>query len=172
MQRQEVPLSEEGLQLGDKWALKAPVWKRFNLRHVKLEQIHRQKDAWFQDVLNKIRNGILLTEEELQALRAKKILPPKAFAVTLMSRLDRVRRFNEAQLRAINTEPHSWTALDSVRKLHHRPEDRILPRSAQTSMESEEHRQSLKNHRLPTALTLKAVPKSFSYQTLIRNGAW
>jgi len=153
------PSLRKAFKPGDKWAFKAPVWKQLNLRHVKLEQIHRQKDARFQDVLNKIRNGILLSEEEWQALRSKKTLPPKAFAVRLMSRLDRVRLFNEAQLSAINSKPHSWNALDSVRKLYHRPEDRILPRSAQISMELEEHKQSLKNHRLPTALTLKVGAK-------------
>src|ERR1700693_3306189 len=41
----------------DKWAFRAPVWRELKLRHVKLEQIHRQKDTRFQDILNKIRDG-------------------------------------------------------------------------------------------------------------------
>ena len=44
---------------GDKWAFRAPVWAELRMRYVKLEQIHRQKDAGFQDVLNKVRNGFL-----------------------------------------------------------------------------------------------------------------
>lgn len=144
---------------GDKWAFRASVWKQLNLRHVKLEQIHRQKDTDFQDILNKIRNGSLLSNEEWDALTAKKDLPPGAFAVRLMSRLFKVKNFNESRLKAIKSEVKTWHALDSSRKLKYNEEDKFLPRSAEIVRKLEDHKESLKEHRFPTELTLKVGAK-------------
>ena len=58
--------------LGDKWAFKAPVWELLHLRHVKLEQIHRQKDASFQSIFNKLRNGQPLEDDEWTQLTLPK----------------------------------------------------------------------------------------------------
>lgn len=46
---------------GDKWT---PVWRELRMRHVALRKIHRQKDSKFQDILDKIRNGISFIDEE------------------------------------------------------------------------------------------------------------
>ena len=147
------------INLGDKWAFKAPVWKKLQLRHVKLEQIHRQKDTGFQDILNKIRNGVSLRAEEWAALHKRKALPDKAFAIRLMSRLFSVNRFNMAQLNSIKSEPNSWSALDSSEKLFYTDEDKLYPRSNEISRKLEEHKRSLENDRLPTELTLKVGAK-------------
>lgn len=96
----------------DKWAFRAPVWRELKLRHVKLEQIHRQKDTRFQDILNKIRNSKDLTDAEWNDLERPKELPKHAFAVRLMSRLYRVKQFNEQQLGALKSQPKCWRALD------------------------------------------------------------
>ncbi len=101
----------------DKWAFQAPVWRELKLRHAKLEQIHRQKDTRFQDILNKIRNSKDLTDEEWKDLGRPKELPKHAFAVRLMSKLYRVKQFNEQQLGALKSQPKCWRALDLCQTL-------------------------------------------------------
>jgi len=142
---------------GDKWAFRAPVWVELRLRHVRLEQIHRQKDAGFQDVLNKIRNGVLLGDDEWNALTEKK--DGGAFAVRLMSRRDKVEYFNKCQLNSIISKESSWDALDEARKLRYSDEDKVQPRASQILRDLDTHKESLRDHRLPTRLILKVGAK-------------
>lgn len=134
---------------GDKWAFKAPVWRQLNLQHVKLEQIHRQKDTRFQDILNKIRNGVILSEEEWRDLERPKQLPKGAFAVRLMSRIAQVDNFNQRELAAIRFQEKTWKALDSSKKLFGNED------SPAVQWKLREHRESLRDHRFQNALTLK-----------------
>lgn len=143
---------------GDKWAFRAPVWAELRLRHIKLEQIHRQKDARFQGVLNKIRNGVLLSDDEWSALTVKKERDG-VVAVRLMSRREQVKYFNIRQLSSIKSEENAWDALDSARKLRYSDEDRVHPRTTQILRDLETHKESLKDHRLPTTLVLKVGAK-------------
>lgn len=113
---------------GDKWAFKARVWADLKLRHVKLEQIHRQKDTRFQDVLNKLRNGLLLDDQEWDDLERPKDLPKGAFAVRLMSRLNQVKRFNDMELAKLRTEEKSWVAFDTCVKKFYEESDKFPPR--------------------------------------------
>lgn len=140
---------------GDKWAFKSTVWQDLKMRHVKLEQIHRQKDSRFQDILNKIRSGVVLTDLEWNDLERKKILPGRAFAVRLMSRLAQVRAFNTNQLNAINLPPRSWNAYDTCVKHNHEPDDKFPPRCHEIARKIFECVESLKDHRLQSGLYLK-----------------
>ncbi|RAL68744.1 hypothetical protein DID88_007439 [Monilinia fructigena] len=97
---------------GEKWAFNAPVWKQLNFRHVKLEQIHRQKDETFKAVLNKVRNGIDLSDAEWHDLIRPKELPPSAFPIRLMARRYDVEKFNNSQLGLIKSEAMVWDAYD------------------------------------------------------------
>ena len=137
----------------DKWAFRAPVWRELKLRHVKLEQIHRQKDTRFQDILNKIQNSKDLTDAEWNDLERPKELPKHAFAVRLMSRLYRVKQFNEQQLGALKSQPRCWRALDLCHKLVKAKEgdwqDPNIPHKCR------EHRDTLKDHRFNQDLALK-----------------
>ncbi|RFU33705.1 hypothetical protein B7463_g2640, partial [Scytalidium lignicola] len=148
---------------GDKWAFKASVWNKLNLRYVKLEQIHRQKSSRFQDILNKVRNGILLSPEEWRCLESKKKPPERVIAIRLMSRVEQVRRFNEKQLASLRTEAHSWTAVDTCRK---------LGRVTQDPQKQEDYLLSLKKeHKFPTDLALKVGAKVILLVNLdIRSG--
>lgn len=137
---------------GSKWAFRAKVWKELNLRHIKLEQIHRQKDFQFQDVLNKIRDGIALNDEEWDHLERPKTLPPRAYAIRLMSRLAQVKAFNEQQLHNLRCQPKIWKAKDSCIKLWQPkdgPHDIAIPHRIR------EYTESLKDHRFVDDLTLK-----------------
>lgn len=100
-------------KLGDKWAFKPPVWTQLNLRHVKLEQINRQKDAGFRGILNKIHNSLSLTQEEWAALERKKTLPAEAFAVRLTSLKKQILDFNSRQLFLRKSEEKAWKAIDT-----------------------------------------------------------
>ncbi|KAF4636150.1 hypothetical protein G7Y89_g1941 [Cudoniella acicularis] len=116
---------------GDMWAFKAPVWEKHELRQVKLEQIHRQKDGRFQDILNKIRNGVALTDAEWHDLERKKQLPRGNFA----------------------------NAYDTCIKRGSNNDDKYPPRSYEIARKLVEHRESLKDHRFQTKLTLKVGSK-------------
>jgi ATP-dependent DNA helicase PIF1 len=118
---------------------------------VKLEQIHRQKDSHFQDVLNKIRSGMPLTDDEWQHLERPKVLPPRAFAVRLMSKLWPVKQFNEQQLNALRPSAKIWKAKDACVKLatDKNFHDISIP------YKTKEYLDSLRDHRFQTELTLK-----------------
>ncbi|RDL32502.1 uncharacterized protein BP5553_08958 [Venustampulla echinocandica] len=122
---------------GDKWAFNAPVWAKLKLKHVRLDQIHRQKDTQFQNILNKVRNGDLLTDEEWNDLERNKNLPENVFAVRLMSRVSKVKSFNDKQLELLPSEEKTWAAYDTYTK----------------------YMKSLQYHRFPAELTLKVGAK-------------
>jgi ATP-dependent DNA helicase PIF1 len=125
---------------GDKWAFRSTVWKKLDLRHVQLEQIHRQKDGNFQTILNKIRNGIYLDDDEWRVLEGEKNYDPKFCAVRLMALRKRVDEVNRKELAAIKSPVKEWTSLDFQ-------QDNAL---------AEEH---FKNHRMPQTLILKLGAK-------------
>ena len=143
---------QQPLTWGDKWAFKSTVWKDLKLRHIKLEQIHRQKDERFQDILNKIRNGNPLAAEEWNDLERPKSLPDGASAVRLMSRLQQVRDFNENHLRMLFSQPRSWKADDSVEKLISQVQGHPVPVDP---YKVKDYEKALQEHKFPTELTLK-----------------
>lgn len=144
----EASKEQNALEWSDKWAFKASVWKALELRHIKLEQIHRQKDGRFQDILNKIRNGIPLSAEEWSDLERTKELPKGAYAVRLMSRLNQVKAFNNNQLNTLKSQPRTWRADDAV--------DKLIPKYYDTdSHKIPQYKKSLHDHRFPTELSLK-----------------
>lgn len=135
---------------GEKWAFKSDVWQKLKLRHVQLQQIHRQKDQRFQDILYKIRHGIMLNQEEWQTLESKKELPEGICAVRLMSRRKDVDALNSKELAAINTPTKSWDCLDYY-----------VPRFEGSEKDSKPwlEENPLDQHRLPTKLNLKVGAK-------------
>ncbi|CAG8952505.1 hypothetical protein HYFRA_00009608 [Hymenoscyphus fraxineus] len=160
----EIPAYQHACQkakfdVGDKWAFKAQVWADLKLRHVKLEQIHRQKDTNFQDVLNKIRNGLPLEDHEWEELERTKELPPNTFAVRLMSRINMVNQFNEIELAKLSTEERSWTAFDTCVKKSYEDSDKFPPRSTAIAAKIKEFKDGLKDHSFQTELTLKIGAK-------------
>lgn len=135
---------------GQKWAFKSGVWKQLNLRHVQLQQIHRQKDKAFQDILYKIRHGIILSMEEWRILETEKQLPPGICAVRLMSMRKDVDDLNTKELNLIKMPPKSWQALDTYRPRFEGPNKDSTPWLQEKPLE---------NHRFPTRLILKVGAK-------------
>jgi ATP-dependent DNA helicase PIF1 len=148
----------------DKWAFRAPVWRELKLRHVKLEQIHRQKDTRFQDILNKIRNGTELEDDEWADLERPKELPKGAFAVRLMSKLFKVKQFNERQLSALKSQPKSWHAQDFCKKLVGAKEGEW--QDPNISHKIREYKDTLRDHRFIPDLTLKVGARVVLLQNL------
>jgi ATP-dependent DNA helicase PIF1 len=135
---------------GEKWAFKSPVWQQLNMRHVQLQQVHRQKDKKFQDILFKIRHGIMLSVEEWRGLEAKKQLPPGICAVRLMAQRKDVHALNMRELSKIINPPRSWAALDTYSPRFKDPETHRTPWVEENPLE---------NHRFPKLLTLKVGAK-------------
>jgi ATP-dependent DNA helicase PIF1 len=133
---------------GDKWAFRAPVWRELDMRHVHLQQIHRQKDSKFQDILNKFRNGTALSVEEWRGLERRKQIPQYAFAVRLMSLINQVKAFNNRELAAIKFESHRWTAYDDCIKL-------LKDNNMLHDPKLQEYTESLRDHRFQEDLELK-----------------
>jgi len=148
----------------DKWAFRAPVWRELRLRHVKLEQIHRQKDARFQDILNKIRNGQDLEKDEWHDLERPKEIPKHAFAVRLMSMLYKVKQFNEQELLKLRSQPKSWRAVDLCKKLVGTKEGEW--RDPNIDQKIREYRDTLRDHRFLPELTLKVGARVVLLQNL------
>ncbi|TVY93153.1 ATP-dependent DNA helicase [Lachnellula willkommii] len=138
----------------DKYAFKAQVWAELKLRHVMLEQIHRQKDASFQLTLNKIRDGNILSDGEWLALTSKKVLPDGVVAVKLMSRILQVQAHNSKELALIKSKEMRWQAHDSAKKLFFSPEDDYEPRRSEIENGRRMFELSLSQgeHRFPTDL--------------------
>lgn len=101
--------------------------------------------------MNKIRNGVRLSDEEWRQLERPKQMPEHAFATRLMSRIAQVDLFNRKQLAALKWQPKAWKALDSSKKLIGIQEDP----DPQIRERLREHRESLKDHSFPTSLELK-----------------
>lgn len=152
------------IKTADKWAFRAPVWRELKLRHVKLEQIHRQKDTRFQDILNKIRNGTNLEDNEWADLERPKELPKGAFAVRLMSKLFKVKQFNEQQLGALKSQPKSWQALDMCKKLVDAKEGEW--RDPNIPHKIREYKDTLRDHRFIQDLTIKVGARVVLLQNL------
>lgn len=143
---------------GDKWAFNAPVWKQLKFRHVKLEQIHRQKDEKFKDLLNKVRNGVDLSDAEWHDLIRPKVLPPNAFPIRLMAKRFDVDRFNDSQLDLIKSEAKVWEALDDSCQLYRNELDYL--RQHEINRKMEEYKIAISEyHRFPKRLTLKVGAK-------------
>lgn len=135
---------------GEKWAFTAPVWQELGLRHVQLQQIHRQKDKLFQDILFKIRNGIMLSTEEWGVLESKKQLPPGICAVRLMSMRRDVDALNKRELDRINSPPRSWDSLDTYESRFDGPQRDSKPWIAERPLD---------NHRFASQVVLKIGAK-------------
>ncbi|TVY49195.1 ATP-dependent DNA helicase [Lachnellula occidentalis] len=154
-------VGQETFHEEDKYAFKAPVWAQLKLRHVMLEQIHRQKDASFQSTLNKIRDGNILSNAEWLALTSRKVLPNGVVAVKLMSRVLQVQAHNSKELALIQSKEVTWQAYDAATKLYFLPEDDFEPRRSEIVNRRRQFIYSPSNgeHRFPTELVLKIGAK-------------
>ena len=105
--------------LNDQWAFKSAAWRECNFDHVNLKTIHRQKDATFISILEKIRLGKSPTSKERQLLENH---PSKTDgAVKLFSKKEDVRKMNERNFNRLRTPIMEYQCYDHFEmNAHHR----------------------------------------------------
>ena len=87
---------------------KAPVFRENPIEIIELEEVHRQKDPVFKDILNSIREGNA-TPEMLHEINKRRIDPPKDInCVTLVTSNIAVNQINEENLAALPGEPRIY----------------------------------------------------------------
>lgn len=149
-------VSRRASERSDLWAFKANVWESLKLKHVQLEQIHQRKDDKLQEILSKMRNGIPLSDSELQALIKEKPEPRKnGFATRLMSNGRHAWRFNANGFAALPqnyTIIKTWKAITAIDK--YILKDGLLDCPVDPN-KVKEYQDSFRGHRLPSELSLK-----------------
>lgn len=102
------PIFREG---ETRFVFESPFWKTTITKTIELKQIHRQKDPAFQQILNEARFG-RLTPESAACLNARRGLDWKSQEIKptlLFSRRAEVDAINEANLKALGGERHTYT---------------------------------------------------------------
>lgn len=94
----------------DKWAFRSKVWEDCKFQHINLSKIHRQKDEVFIKILQKLRVGTVLTNEDRQLLLNHPC--DVTNAVKLFPRRLEVKRINDTEFDRLNTQKHGYTCLD------------------------------------------------------------
>lgn len=110
----------------DRWAFRSKAWKECNFNPVYLNQIHRQRDLKFIEILQKCRVGACLTDQDIDSLvnhasnidkNATKLFPTRS----------ETRLINDRNFFKLPGKPRVFKCIDTFqwnRKLH--PELRYL----------------------------------------------
>lgn len=94
----------------DKWAFRANAWEEADFLCFYLEIVHRQDDEVFQSILQKIRFGKILTNEELRLLLDH---PCDVHGATrIFSTREEVRRVNDAKFNKIQARTVAYRCQD------------------------------------------------------------
>ncbi|CAI6015652.1 unnamed protein product [Clonostachys chloroleuca] len=102
----------------DKWAFQSQAWKDANLKHVHLNEIHRQHDEEFIKILQKCRRGEAFNSREMKRLMDHEC--KVANATRILCTREEVNGFNRAEFEKLKTEVHQFTAVDGFRWRHDR----------------------------------------------------
>lgn len=95
---------------GGTFFFNAPVFENCKLKIYELENIFRQKDNKFKEILNKIRVGNN-SLEIIDTINSRLQVPiPKEGFITLAGRNETVSRINQKKLDEINAEQHTYIA--------------------------------------------------------------
>ena len=91
----------------------APSFRRHEFNKVELQKIHRQTDAEFKDILNKVRVG-KVSERELNKLNYRYFgdfnQDEEDFTLTLVTRNKQASDINERRMRMLDATPFQFTA--------------------------------------------------------------
>jgi ATP-dependent DNA helicase PIF1 len=132
----------------DKWAFNSKVWDRLELKNIRLNQLHRQKDPKFQDILNKIRNGVVLSKNDWEALKTRKEFPDGICAMNLYSRRVAADTKNDTELGNLKGPLKTWTALNRFQEF-----------AINMGREEPDRETQLEEHSFPSLLELKVGAK-------------
>lgn len=105
--------SHHGLFYDDeKWAFCSSVWDECRFRSVELRQIHRQGDAFFTTLLNKVRVGEPLSGQEESALLGHPVQFDVTKAIKIYPFRNKVAGINEARLNEHDGEEVKFKCAD------------------------------------------------------------
>ncbi|KAF9735423.1 ATP-dependent DNA helicase PIF1 [Paraphaeosphaeria minitans] len=94
----------------DKWAFRSTAWQECDFVHVNLQEIHRQSDRAFINMLNKLRMGIRLFATETDLLLNHE--SETRNAIQLFATRAEVNRVNEERFRALRSVERTYHCLD------------------------------------------------------------
>lgn len=96
---------------GSPYFFKAEVFKRMDLPCISFDQVYRQEDNTFVEILNHIRDG-QVSSEDLRVLNQRTAAPrpEEKEVITLCSRRDHAERINESRLEALSTKAYTFEA--------------------------------------------------------------
>jgi len=103
----------------DKWAFRSAAWREANFKYVNLTKIHRQNDKVFISILQKLRIGEQLAQEDKDLLLNHECNTNNA--VRLFSTLAEVKRVNEEAFVKLFPKQKTFGALDSIQLYAHHP---------------------------------------------------
>ena len=140
----------------EKWAFRSPVWDNCKFKNVELQEIHRQADPYFANILNRVRRGKGLAPEDMKALRVEKKGVKFDDAVKLYPKKWQVKRVNEGHMGQLPSPVRRFPCIDGIR----RSDTDKLTESTQTLLGRLEH------HRYERNLDLKKDMKVLLVQNL------
>ena len=100
----------------EKWAFMSPVWERCDFVNIELLEVHRQADAFFSGILNRVRKGESLTLEQRNALEGQRTGINHEKAVKLFPYKYQVKAENDDHMRKLTSTPHKFRAVDDIQK--------------------------------------------------------
>lgn len=132
----------------DKWAFRSAAWREANFKHVNLTKIHRQNDKVFISILQKLRIGEPLVQEDKDLLLNHECTTTNA--VRLFSTLAEVKRVNEEAFVKLVTKQKTFGASDNLQLYAHHPHLR-----GKDGRASDGTLLALREHRLEAQVDLK-----------------
>lgn len=132
----------------NKWAFASRAWAEADFEHVHLAKIHRQSDKVFIKILQKLRIGTPLTEEDRTTLLDHKC--DTTNGMRLFATNQEVKRINDAEFARLQTRKLQFKCLDHFSwNRDHRHLERHNLRQGDGSL------LALRDHRLDPLLELK-----------------
>ena len=134
----------------EKWAFRSSAWRECGFKHVNLTKIHRQHATIFIDILQKLRIGDGLNEEDRSLLLDHPCDVTEHNAVQLYPTLAEVRRVNEEAFSKLVPQAKPFRCLDMAQiREHHGNLQSKNARSGDGSL------LALREHRLDVISELK-----------------
>lgn len=93
-----------------KWAFASPAWEAADFTYFELKHVHRQKESTFISILQKVRVGQRLSQQENNLLLRKK--ENMSASVKLLPQKNEVNRKNQEGLKMLHGVPREYDCVD------------------------------------------------------------
>jgi ATP-dependent DNA helicase PIF1 len=133
----------------DKWAFQSAAWEEARFTCVNLQEIHRQRDAYFIRMLQKCRFGIPFTTDEITTLMNHPHKVDKATKLLCTRR--EVAKINSNSFRKLKTPVYMYKALDGFEC----GQEQHLQFDRYTTRDADGHLLACKDHRLEQSVLLR-----------------